>query len=41
MSNNERMNSPKNILGLLGVVLVAIVLNPFVKFIDWIKGEHE
>ena len=41
MSNEERMNSPKNILGLLLVFVAAIIINPFVKLKDLLKGEQE
>jgi hypothetical protein len=39
--SEERMNSPKNVLGMLLVFVVAIIINPFVKLKDWLKGEHE
>lgn len=39
--SNERSNSPKNILAMLLVLVVAIVINPFVKLKDWLKGEKE
>lgn len=39
--SNERSNSPKVVLTMLFFWGLAIVLNPFVKLKDWLKGEHE
>ncbi len=39
--SNERMNSTKNFLAMLGALIVAVVLNPIIKLKDWLKGESE
>lgn len=41
MTTEERMNSPKNVLMMLFILVLGIVVNPFVKLKDWFKGESE
>ena len=39
--SEERTDGTKNVLVLLLIWAAAIIINPFVKLKDWLKGERE